>query len=105
MMAGCTNVGHQEFRQVKVWYGGRLFCVSHMCGLKPPFGLYCNYFVLLLYLSVRVVANLGCHGRHRLLGRAWSVPVVCRLFFPLKDNFTSSTQNGQMVAKGDDRTP
>ena len=50
------------------------------------------------------IANLGRHGRHKLLGRAWSVPVIRHLFSPLKDYFTSSTQNGQTVAKGDDRT-
>ena len=41
------------------------------------------------------VANLGRHGRHKLLGRAWSVPVIRHLFSPLKEFFTSSTQNGQ----------
>ena len=50
------------------------------------------------------VANLGRHGRHKLLGRAWSVPVIRHLFSPLKEYFTSSTQNGHLVAKGDDRT-
>ena len=50
------------------------------------------------------VANLGRHGRHRLLGRAWSVPVIRHLFSTLKGYFTSSTQNGQMVVEGDNRT-
>ena len=66
--------------------------------------LVCTVTILFCYLSiVRVVANLGRHGRHRLLGRAWSVPVIRHLFSTLTDYFTSS-QNGQMVAKGDDRT-
>ena len=50
------------------------------------------------------VANLGRHGRHKLLGRAWSVPVIRHLFSPLKDYFTSSTQNGHAAANRDDRT-
>ena len=50
------------------------------------------------------VDNLGRHGQHKLLGIVWSVPVIRHLFSPLKDYFTSSTQNGQTVAKGDDRT-
>ena len=69
-MAGCTNVGHQEFRQVKVWCNGRLFYVSHMCGLKPPFDLYCNYLLCyctsllgLLPTSV-VMGDTNCLGWH-----------------------------------------
>ena len=66
--------------------------------------LICTVTILFCYLSiVRVVANLGRHGRHKLLGRAWSVPVIRHLFSPLKEYFTSSTQNGQSAAKGDDR--
>ena len=67
--------------------------------------LICSVTILFCYLSiVRVVANLGRHGRHKLLGRAWSVPVICHLFSSLKYYFTFSTQNGQTVAKGDDKT-
>lgn len=38
------------------------------------------------------VANLGRHGRQKLLGRAWSVPVIRHIFSPLKEFFKSSTQ-------------
>lgn len=37
------------------------------------------------------VANLGRCGRQRLLGKAWSVPVIRHLLSPLKDYFKSST--------------
>ena len=37
-------------------------------------------------------ANLGRHGRQKLLGRAWSVPVIRHIFSPLKEYFQSSTQ-------------
>ena len=43
--------------------------------------------ILFCYLSiVRVVANLGRYGRHKLLllGRAWSVPVIRHIFSTLK---------------------
>ena len=67
--------------------------------------LICSVTILFCYLSiVRVVANLGCHGRHKLLGRALSAPVIRHLFSPLKDYFASSNQSEQTVAKGDDRT-
>ena len=39
------------------------------------------------------VANLGRHGRQKLLGRAWSVPVIRHLFSPLKEFYKSSTQS------------
>ena len=67
--------------------------------------LICTVTFLFCYLSVvRVVANLGRHGKHKLFGRSWSVPVIRDLFSTLKDYFTSSTQSGQSVAKGDDST-
>lgn len=37
------------------------------------------------------VCNLGRSGRQRLLGKAWSVPVIRHLLSPLKDYFKSST--------------
>lgn len=37
------------------------------------------------------VGNMGRSGRQRLLGKAWSVPVVRHLLSPLKDYFVSST--------------
>ena len=37
------------------------------------------------------VANLGRCGRQRLLGKAWSVPVIRHLLSPMKDYFKSNT--------------
>ncbi|XP_065883900.1 DNA (cytosine-5)-methyltransferase 3C-like isoform X3 [Dysidea avara] len=37
------------------------------------------------------VANLGRCGRQRLLGKAWSIPVIRHLLSPLKDYFKSSS--------------
>ena len=37
------------------------------------------------------VANLGRSGRQKLLGKAWSVPVIRHLVSPLKDYFKSDT--------------
>lgn len=37
------------------------------------------------------VANLGRSGRQRLLGKAWSVPVMRHILSPLKDYFRSNT--------------
>ncbi len=43
------------------------------------------------------VGNLGRAGRQRLLGKAWSVPVIRHLFSPLKDYFKSSTTKQEGV--------
>ena len=37
------------------------------------------------------VCNLGRCGRQKLLGKAWSVPIVRHLLSPLKDYFKSCT--------------
>ena len=37
------------------------------------------------------VCNLGRCGRQKLLGKAWSVPVIRHLLSPLKDYFKSCT--------------
>lgn len=37
------------------------------------------------------VCNMGRSSRQRLLGKAWSVPVIRHLLSPLKDYFLSST--------------
>ncbi len=44
------------------------------------------------------ICNLGRAGRQRLLGKAWSVPVIRHLFSPLKDYFKSSTTKGEMTS-------
>ena len=44
------------------------------------------------------VGNLGRAGRQRLLGKAWSVPVIRHLFSPLKEYFKSSTTKQEGVA-------
>ena len=33
------------------------------------------------------VSNMSCLARQRLLGRSWSVPIICHLFALLKEYF------------------
>jgi hypothetical protein len=39
------------------------------------------------------VNNMGRVHRQRLLGRAWSVPIIRHLFSPLKDYFKCHVEN------------
>jgi hypothetical protein len=45
------------------------------------------------------VGNLGRCGRQKLLGKAWSVPVIRHLFSPLKDYYQSNTTGVPSTAK------
>ena len=66
--------------------------LSLSLSLPLPLSLSLNVFRLFGFPDHYTdVANLGRSGRQRLLGKAWSVPVIRHLLSPLKDYFKSST--------------
>ena len=75
------------------------------CCVCPQLGIVvCLCFVGTL-LSGMLCSVLGWAPLNICSRWVWSVPVIRHLFSSLKDYFPSSTQNGQTMAKGNDRTP
>ena len=71
--------------------------LNYMCNLDPFSNIWsqimcCGIFRLFGFPDHYTdVANLGRCGRQRLLGKAWSIPVIRHLLSPLKDYFKSSS--------------